>query len=124
MPPTHQAPKDKPRQRKPGRPKAAISYTASIQLRLTDPQLQQLAERAREANCSRSDVLRAAMADGQLAVVRSPAQAAAYRQVVQLDAKVQELARLPGLNQAARTHIQELLQQVAGVLTTLNDFAR
>lgn len=120
MPTADQKPEDKPRQRKPGRPKAAVAYTASIQLRLTDPQLQRLTERAREANCSRSDVLRAAMADGQLVVVRSPAQAAAYRQVVQLDVKVRELERLPGLNQAARTGLQELRQRVAEVLTTLN----
>lgn len=117
---TDPEPKDESRQRKPGRPKTAIAYTASIQLRLTDPQLQHLTERAREANCSRSDVLRAAMADGQLAVVRSSAQVAAYRQVVQLDVKVQELERLLGLNQAARMGLQELRQQVAEVLTTLS----
>jgi hypothetical protein len=110
---------EEPKKRSPGRPKSDGTYTETIQLRLTVTQLNHLAALALEANCSRSDVLRAAMSDGQVAVVRGTNQAAAYRQVVNLDARLRQLQRLASLSEEAHVQVQSLLGQVAQVLESL-----
>jgi hypothetical protein len=117
---------EKPKKRGPGRPKSTDSYTETIQLRLTATQLSHLSTLAKEANCERSDVLRAALADGQLAVVqvRSTSQTAAYRQVVNLGADLRQLQRLPSLPKEAQVQVQKLLGQVEQVLETFKEEAK
>lgn len=117
---------EKPEKRGPGRPKSDKSYTETIQLRLTTTQLSHLSALAKEANCERSDVLRAALADGQLAVVqvRSAGQTAAYRQVINLGAGLRQLQRLPSLPKEAQMQIQHLLGQVEQVLDTFKEEAK
>lgn len=117
---------EKPRKRGPGRPKSDGAYTETIQLRLTETQLSHLSALAEEAKCSRSDVLRAALADGQVAVVqvRSTGQTAAYRQVVNLGAGLRQLQRLALLPKEAQMQIQKLLEQAEQVLETFKEEAK
>lgn len=111
---------EKPKKRGPGRPKSDKSYTETIQLRLTATQLSHLSALAKEANCERSDVLRAALADGQIMVVqvRSAGQTAAYRQVANMGADLRQLQLLPSLPKEAQVQVQKLLGQVEQVLET------
>lgn len=114
---------EKPEKRGPGRPKSDDSYTETIQLRLTATQLSHLSALATKANSSRSDVLRAAIADGQIAVVqvRSTGQTAAYRQVIKLGADLRQLQRLTSLPKEAQAQVQGLLGQVEQVLETFSE---
>jgi hypothetical protein len=123
-----QEPEDskKPEKRGPGRPKSDGAYTETIQLRLTETQLSRLATLAQEAKRSRSDVLREAIAGGQIAVVqvRSTGQTAAYRQVVNLGVGLRQLQRLPSLPKEAQVQLQSLLKQTEQVLETFKQEAQ
>lgn len=109
------------KKRVPGRPKALFTHDATIQLRLTSWQLEQLTEQARVTGYSRSAIIRAALDGVQvLQAAPTPEQREHYRQLVKLATNLNQLVVQARMGQDVQDRARATLDQVQQLLATLN----
>lgn len=118
------SPEPAKKKRVPGRPKALFTHDATIQLRLTSWQLEQLTEQARVTGYSRSAIIRAAL-DGVQVLQAAPTaeQREQYRHLVKLATNLNQLVVQARVGQGVQEQARATLDQVQLLLATLNQGA-
>jgi hypothetical protein len=117
-------PEPSKKKRAPGRPKAAFTHDATIQVRLDSGQLAQLTEQAQVTGLSRAAIIRAAL-DGVQVLRAQPSdeQREHYRQLVKLATNLNQLIVLARVGHEVQTQARAALDQVQQLLSSLNSAA-
>ncbi|MBT2557949.1 ribbon-helix-helix protein, CopG family [Hymenobacter sp. ISL-91] len=115
------APDPARQKRGPGRPKSAHPHSATIQIRLDREQLSTLTEQAEAAGCSRSTIVRQALA-GVRVLQAAPTleQREQNRQLARLGANLNQLVVQGRLGQEVQAQVLATLTEVQQLLARLH----